>query len=216
MKKYLIIVLLLVGAFPGSALAQKAAVKTNMLYWATTTPNLGVEFRMADRFTFNLEGGYNPFTLDGDKEANKKIKHFLVTPEVRYWFCEAFNGHFVGINGNYSQFNVSAIEIPEIFYALYKPSGWVGMNETTRNEGWAAGAGLTYGYATPISRRWNIEFNLGLGFWYTDYDKFESRPCGQLRQRKSPGNNSCNLVMMETARIALESVAKARLQSLLY
>ena len=129
MKKYLIIVVLLVVAFPGSALAQKAAVKTNLLYWATTTPNLGVEVRMADRFTFNLEGGYNPFTLDSDKEANKKIKHFLITPEVRYWFCEAFNGHFIGINGNWSQFNVSAIEIPEIFYALNNPSGMVGMKD---------------------------------------------------------------------------------------
>lgn len=182
MKKYLIIVVLLVVAFPGSALAQKAAVKTNLMYWATTTPNLGVEVSMADRFTFNLEGGYNPFTLDDDKEANKKIKHFLVTPEVRYWFCETFNGHFIGINGNYSQFNVSAIEIPEIFYALNSPSGMAGMDETTRNEGWATGAGITYGYQWILGGRLNLEATLGLGYWYTQYDEFNNRKCGIFQQ----------------------------------
>ena len=41
---------------------------------------------------------------------------------------------------------------------------------------------MTYGYATPISRRWNIEFNLGLGFWYTEYDRYESRPCGLFQE----------------------------------
>ena len=182
MKKYLIIVLLLVAVFPGSALAQKAAVKTNLLYWATTTPNLGVEVVMGDRSTFNLEGGYNPFTLDADKDVNKKIKHFLVTPEFRYWFCEAFNGHFIGINGNFSQFNVSAIETPEIFYAINEPSGFTGLKKDTRNEGWAAGAGVTYGYQWILGNRLNLEATLGLGYWYTQYNEFNNRKCGIFQQ----------------------------------
>ena len=182
MKKYLFIVVLLAVAFPATTFAQKVAIKTNLLYWATTTPNLGMEVRLADRYTFNLEGGYNPFTLDNSKEVNKKIKHFLITPELRYWFCEAFNGHFVGINANYSQFNVSAVELPDIFYSLNDPTGFVGMTKDTRNEGWAAGAGITYGYAWPISRRWNMEFTLGLGCWYTEYDRFESRKCGLFQE----------------------------------
>jgi hypothetical protein len=182
MKKYLFIVVLLVVAFPATIFAQKAAVKTNLLYWATTTPNLGVEFRLADRYTLNLEGGYNPFTLDDSKEVNRKLKHFLVTPEVRYWFCEAFNGHFIGINANYSQFNISAVEIPEIFYSMNETKGFTGMTKDTRNEGWAAGAGITYGYQWILGKRLNLEATLGLGYWYTDYEEFDNRKCGLFQK----------------------------------
>ena len=182
MKKYLFIVALVIVAFPATSFAQKAAVKTNLLYWSTTTPNLGVEMRLADRYTFNLEGGYNPFTLDNSKETNRKIKHFLVTPEIRYWFCEAFNGHFVGINANYSQFNISAVGIPEIFYSLSEPAGFIGMEKDKRNEGWAAGGGITYGYQWILGKRVNLEATIGLGYWYTDNEEFDNRKCGLFQK----------------------------------
>ena len=196
MKKYLIYVLLLVVAFPGTMNAQKAGLKTNVLYWATTTPNLGVELKLADRFTFNIEGGYNPFTLDGSNEVNKKIKHFLVSPELRYWFCESFNGHFVGVNGNYSEFNVSAVDMPEIFYALNEPSGWTGMEKSARNEGWAAGAGITYGYQWILGKRLNMEATIGVGYWYTSYEQFDNRKCGLFQNsfnRHLLGLTKCGL-----------------------
>ena len=44
MKKRILIALVALGSFICPALAQKAAVKTNFLYDATTTMNLGVEF----------------------------------------------------------------------------------------------------------------------------------------------------------------------------
>ena len=183
MKRFLTLALISFFAFASQASAQKVAVKTNSLYWMTTTPNVGFEFALADRWTFELAGGYNPWTFD--KEENIKAKHFLVTPEVRYWFCESFQGHFLGINGNYTQFNVSGACIPEVFYPVASDGYFIDDLQHARAQGWAAGAGLTYGYATPISRRWNIEFNLGLGFWYTDYDKFESRPCGLFQDNIS-------------------------------
>ena len=143
--------------------AQNCVVKTNTLYWATTTPNLGVEFSVAPRWTIDLQGGYNPWTLDN--ETNAKLKHFLVSPEVRYWFCESFFGHFVGLDVNYTMFNMGAIPfIPQL--------------KDTRVEGWAAGAGLVYGCSWPIARRWNIEANIGAGLWYSEYDRYESRKCG--------------------------------------
>ena len=168
MKRILTLSLISFLAFAVGASAQKVAVKTNSLYWMTTTPNVGFEFALADRWTFEVAGGYNPWTFD--KEENIKAKHFLVTPEVRYWFCESFQGHFLGINGNYTQFNVSGIRIP------------IEDLQHARSQGWAAGAGLTYGYSTPIGRRWNIELNLGLGFWYTEYGRYESRPCGLFQE----------------------------------
>lgn len=196
MKKYLIIVLLLVFAFPSISNAQKAGLKTNALYWATSTPNLGLEVGMGDRFSFYLEGGYNPWTLDSNIEVNRKLKHFLVSPEVRYWFCESFNGHFMGINANYTQFNLSAIPVPEMFYALNEPAGLTGSKDNVRNQGWAAGAGITYGYQWILGKRWNLEATVGLGYWYTVYDQFENRKCGLFQEtfeRHLIGPTRCGL-----------------------
>lgn len=176
MKRYLTITVILLLASAGSVSAQKAAVKTNALYWATATPNIGVEFAMGDRWTFELAGGYNPFTINKDK--NIKAKHFLVTPEFRYWFCESFNGHFLGVNGNYTMFNVSGAHVLNPFYKSEGDGPFIDSALNSRIQGWAAGAGLTYGYSWIISPRWNMEFNLGLGYWYTEHDRYESRKCG--------------------------------------
>lgn len=183
MRRYLTLAVLFLLAFAGSASAQKAAVKTNALYWATATPNVGFEFALAPRWTVEISGGYNPWTLNN--EENIKAKHFLVTPEVRYWFCEAFQGHYIGINGNYTQFNVSGIYVPDVFYKHSQGGKLLDDLQYARSQGWAAGAGLNYGYAFPIGRRWNMEFTIGLGFWYTDYDKFESRKCGLFQEHVS-------------------------------
>ena len=181
MRRYLTLAVILFLAFAGTVSAQKVAVKTNSLYWLTATPNVGFEFAMAPRWTFEIAGAYNPWTLD--KDANVKAKHFLVTPEVRYWFCESFQGHFLGINANYTQFNVSGILIPEVFYKEESNGYFLDNLQHARSQGWAVGAGITYGYAWPIARRWNMEFTLGLGWWYTEYDRFESRKCGLFQEK---------------------------------
>ncbi|MBO5310492.1 MAG: DUF3575 domain-containing protein [Bacteroidales bacterium] len=184
MRRSLIIFFLLL--FSGiSVNAQRIGVKTNALYLATSTPNIGLEYAFADRFSLELEGGYNPWTLDSDR--NMKAKHFLVSPEVRYWFCEAFNGHFIGINANYTLFNLSGVDVPAVFFPSARSAMVLEDLKNRRSEGWAAGAGLTYGCVWPIARRWNLECTVGLGYWYTDYDKFESRKCGLFQEHVSHG-----------------------------
>lgn len=181
MKRYLIIAVFAFLASFGSASAQKVAVKTNALYWATATPNLGFEFALADRWTFELEGGYNPWNLDSDN--NMKVKHWLVSPEFRYWFCNSFQGHFIGINANYTQFNIGGLPegMPNLFVNLNTEVPMPDLS-VARIQGWAVGAGLTYGYAFPIARRWNMELTVGYGWWYTEYDQYESRKCGLFQQ----------------------------------
>lgn len=181
MKRYLIIAVFAFLASLGTANAQKAAIKTNALYWATTTPNIGVEFALGDRWTFELEGGYNPWNLDSDN--NMKVKHWLVSPEFRYWFCNSFQGHFIGINANYTQFNIGGLPegMPNLFVNLNTEVPMPDLS-VARIQGWAVGAGLTYGYAFPIARRWNMELTVGYGWWYTEYDQYESRKCGLFQQ----------------------------------
>ena len=180
MKRFLLLSVSLLFLCGISLNAQRFAVKTNALYLATATPNVGLEVALGERWTFEAEGGYNPWTFD--KEKNMKAKHWLVSPEFRYWFCNSFQGHFIGINGNYTQFNVGSLPVPvhEAFISLNQAQEQ--DLEKSRVEGWAVGAGLTYGYAFPIARRWNIEFTAGFGYWYSVYNQYESRKCGLFQE----------------------------------
>ena len=74
MKKLIFGVFLAVCWCTGTVKAQDIAVKTNLLYWSSTTPNLSLEFGLGKRTTLDLTGAYNPWTLNKDK--NKKIKHW--------------------------------------------------------------------------------------------------------------------------------------------
>lgn len=55
--------------------------RTNALYWAASTPNLGAEFRVNRHVTFNFEAAYNRI-----KVFNIDTRGAMITPEVRYWF----------------------------------------------------------------------------------------------------------------------------------
>ncbi len=149
-----------------SVSAQDVVVKTNALYWATATPNLGFEFRLDDRWTLDISGGYNFWTFNEAK--NRKWKHFKVMPEARYWFDKPFTGHFVGLHSGYTQYNLSAVPLPYDFAETKKH----------RYEGWATGAGLTYGYLWSLHPRWLLEASIGLGYAYARFDKYECPHCG--------------------------------------
>lgn len=151
----------------GYVSAQKIGIKTNLFYDATTTMNLGVEVGLANRWTLDLSANYNPWTLN--KESNRKIKHYLIQPEVRYWLCEKFNGHFFGLNTGFAEYNISGVKIP-----------FVKGSDKFRYEGWATGVGLSYGYSMILGGRWNVEFTAGAGLVYTRYNKFDCVNCGKL------------------------------------
>lgn len=141
--------------------AQNFGMKTNLLYDATTTMNLGVEFALSQKVTFDVSGNYNPWTFSD----NKKLKHWMVQPELRYWLCEKFNGHFFGIHAHGGEFNFGGIKLFNM--------------EDYRYEGYAIGGGLSYGYQWVLSKRWNLEASLGFGYTYLDYDKFYCEECGE-------------------------------------
>lgn len=145
----------------------KIALKTNLLYDATTTFNLGVEFKLSSKYTLDISANYNPWTFS-DK---KKLKHFMVQPEIRYWLCEPFYGHFFGLHGIYMHYNVANVNVPlGLFDSL----------EKYRYQGDGYGAGISYGYHWVLSSRWSIEATMGIGYIYFDRDKYLGRKCGKL------------------------------------
>lgn len=168
MIRNILISALLVFAMALPASAQNVAVKTNALYWATTTPNIGVEVSVAKQHSLQLFYGLNPWKQSGGDQTS--LRHWLLMPEYRYWFCESFNGWFVGAHLMGGQFNMGGVDLP---------FGLMPTLENRRYEGWYAGGGVTAGYQWVLSRHWNIEASLGVGYDYIKYDKFRCGECGE-------------------------------------
>lgn len=148
-----------------SLYAQKIGLKTNLSYWAITTPNLGMEFTLDKKSTLEISGGLNIFEFSN----NKHFKHWLVQPEFRWWLCEAFNGHFLGVHMHGSLFNVGGWDIP---------FGRLNIFKDNRYEGSLYGGGFSYGYQWVIADHWNFEFNVGAGYTRIHYDKYPCEDCG--------------------------------------
>lgn len=152
--------------------AQNIVAKTNILYDMTSTINLGMEFGLGPKWTLDLSGNYNPWTFSD----NHKIKHWMVQPEVRYWTCQRYRGHFIGLHTHYAFYNLSGTLPWGIKTNFIK---------NNRYQGWLAGTGVSYGYQWILSNRWNLEVTVGLGYAYAKYDKY---PCYRCSEKKNSGN----------------------------
>lgn len=141
------------------------AIKTNLLYDATGSINLGAEVRLSDKTSLDISGNWNPWTFSG----NRKWKHSLIQPEFRLWTGGTFSGHFFGLHAHYSYYNMSN---------LPKPPFSQNMKEH-RYEGWLVGAGIGYGYRWNFGRRWGVEAEIGMGYAYLDYEKYKCETCNE-------------------------------------
>jgi len=154
--------------------SQTLAVKSNVLYDATSTINLGVEFALSEIWTLDISGNFNPWAFP-QRTVNSShvllsqhdaiMKHWMIQPEFRRWFCEPFHGHFAGLHVHGGQFNVGGL--------TFLPEGW-GKNgiQQKRFEGWLAGGGMSYGYHWIFNSRLSLEFSLGMGYTFLKYDKY--------------------------------------------
>lgn len=153
-----------------SVMSPRWALKTNLLYDATTTFNLGFEMSLGRKWTLDVSGNYNPWTFSD----NKKFKHWMVQPEFRYWTCERFNRGFWGFHVLGGEYNVGNIDFPMgIFPSL----------DEYRYEGWMVGAGISYGWQWYLGPHWNLEATFGFGYIYTRYDKYRCPKCGAFESR---------------------------------
>ncbi|MDR1403020.1 MAG: DUF3575 domain-containing protein [Tannerellaceae bacterium] len=161
MRRALVLISIMAAIFC-SVRGQTIAVKSNILYDATSTVNIGLEVGLAPKWTLELPVNYNPW----DFSDNKKLKHWLVQPEARYWFCEKFNGHFLGVHALVSGYNVGGIDV-------------FGLKEH-RYEGNMYGGGVSYGYHWILNTRWSVEATVGAGYAYLNHGKY---PCGKCENK---------------------------------
>ena len=86
----------------------QVAVKTNVAIDAVAIPNLGVEVGLSKKLTVDIPFYYNPWKYSD----NKMLKLVMVQPELRYWLCDKFNGHFFGFHLMGGAYNTTGIDLP--------------------------------------------------------------------------------------------------------
>lgn len=132
------------------------AVRTNVLYDALLLPTVGVEWRVNRDWGVKLDGSLSWW---GGKHG-KVQKVWLVNPEVR-WYLLRDKRFYVGVSGNYGEYNLYKYALGGLFS---KDTGYQGSL-------WSAGAVI--GYQLRLSRRFSVDFNLGLGYTRSEYDSFK-------------------------------------------
>lgn len=132
---------------------QRLAVKTNLLYDAVLMPSLEVEYRLADRWTVQLEGDMAWWKNDG---KHKYYQVATISPEGRWWFGQKkdspWHGHYLGVFGGFT---------------------WYDLENGKRGyQGEAEMVGVSYGYMFPIGKRLSLEAGIGLGYMHSKYEEY--------------------------------------------
>jgi hypothetical protein len=158
MDKLKFVFIILFSFFSLNSFSQFYHVRTNLVGLGTGNINAEFGLTLNKHFSFHLPVQYNPFIYN--KGKNTKFQNLTVLPAARYWFRESFREQFIGLSVIGSRYNISNI--------------W----DNYRYDGYGVGAGLSCGWAYPLSPRWNIEWEIGVaGLWAT-YDKYVSKNSG--------------------------------------
>lgn len=123
------------------------ALRTNLLRWATLTPDLGIEWRISRHAGILVNGSWTSWTWN---DKDRRYALWEVSPEVRYYIGEA---RHLGVMYKAGQFN-------------YKLSA-------TGKQGDLMGGGITGGYQLKLNNALSLDFNLGLGYIHADYEKYK-------------------------------------------
>ncbi len=192
LTKIIITVLLLLSLIITKASAQTVALRTNLLYDATLSPNLGAEVRLGSSWSAGINVGFNAWDIN--KNKNKKWRHLLIAPNIRHYFRQkrdtlnhySFNGnrlvdvrhdsvaiynssHYWEADAIYSHFNVGNTSIPFGLYSAVKDR---------RLQGDLLALGAKYGYAWILARDWRIEAEAGVAVGYAWFKEYDCDHCG--------------------------------------
>lgn len=122
---------------PMSANAQSLAANTDVLWDVAMSPNIGLEMTVADQSTLQVNA------ITSQKPYGQDVRFTAVQPEYRYYFSgRPMYKHFVGVCA---------------MGATYKTT----IADKTYN-GSGVGAGLTFGYVLPVTKRLNVDFHAGV------------------------------------------------------
>lgn len=133
-------------------------LRTNGLYDLALSPNVGIEFQtdFGMAFQFDYVGAWW-----NSPSRNRFFSNYGFQTEARYYFkhkntTNPFRGLHAGVYGQMATFDFEF--------------GGEGVQCPNLDDAW--GLGLSGGYTLPISRRWAIDFVLGLGYFTAKYKTY--------------------------------------------
>lgn len=170
MKKRLAILLLLAfAALPGIGHAQFSSVSFNALGYVTGNFNVAFDVKLNARTSLDVPISFSPLRF-----KNVGWQNITLTPGVRFWLNEIYQGSFFGVYADGSYYKI-----------LYSDDNY---------QGWSAGAGFSYGYSFLMSKRWNLEVEIGASVVYMDYTLKPERQWGIFEDEHWTRHRSIGLV----------------------
>ena len=146
-------------------------IKTNLLYDALLTPDLGVEFSLTPSFSVGIEGVCAWWSNDRAHRYWRVRGGWL---DASWWFGKASRGR--RLTGHHAGIYLSIHDYDFEFGG----KGWQSPRPTL-------GAGVTYGYSFSLNRHLNLDLSLRAG--YAGGSVIEYRPmCGEytcIRRRSN-------------------------------
>lgn len=161
------------------------ALRNNLVYDITLTPNLSADVRIAPHWTLGATVGYNPWShTASDKyhaifrrgdahDAIDKVqwRHLMVMPELRRWFGkeEPYYNQFWGVNMFWSHYNVGNVRFPLGMYNSLR---------SKRRQGDAFAVGASYGRVWHLTGSFYLEGEVGMDVGLAHYTEYECKHCG--------------------------------------
>lgn len=131
-------------------------LRSNMLYDALLLPNIGVEFYLGKNITVGANWTYGWWDRD---HLHRYWRAYGGELNARYWFGSAahekpLTGHHIGVYG--------AAFIYDFEFGGKGQMGGEPGRPLWYNSSYMGG--VEYGYSLPISRHFNIDFTIGVGY----------------------------------------------------
>lgn len=138
-------------------------LRTNGLYDLVLCPNVGIEVQTDLGLAWQLD--YIGAWWNTQKK-NRYFSNYALQTELRYYFASPkmnfpYTGHHTGV---YFQMATYDFEF-----------GGKGLQCKDLDN--SIGLGLSYGYSKPVSRRFSLDFTLGIGYFISKYTIYQ--PSGE-------------------------------------
>lgn len=133
---------------------RKIYVKANALFLPVGMINIGSEVSLNKNFTLQADLFASPWK----SFAGRNAQVYMGNLEGRYYFTEAFDKWYVGINSGLVAFNIDKYNYPRDYF----------------QKGFGFMIGATVGYQLQIHERWNLDFYIGGGSIQSFYHGYEN------------------------------------------
>lgn len=175
---------LLLAAVGTTAQAQRVGLKTNLLYWATATPNVGLEFRLNRHLTLDLDAAYNRLKV-GDINLGGNVV-MVGEMQMEYMLGSQFSGQ---------RDRAMPQAMLGFEYAMRRPAHRDPITTPTQRNVVTASAGTSlftgsYSQMSPFGRKLQMVTTLGYGRWLSGMHGVYGEVSNSVVQRRGKGNQN--------------------------